>query len=184
MGSPKQLLKWGEKLIINHSISTARSTLAKEVIVVLGANHETVKSHIMDNSVSIVVNNEWEEGLGKSIAHAAKYVLNSYENFDGLLIVLADQPFVTSDYLDDIIKAFSPNKNEIIATSYHQDKVGVPTLFDNAYFNDLVQLSGDEGAKSILKKYTDFVKVLCPDFENLDIDTKAQYETLRNKVSK
>lgn len=184
MGSPKQLLNWGEKTIINHSISTARNTLAKEVIVVLGANNETVKSHVIDNSVSIVVNKNWKEGLGKSIAHSAKYVLNSYENFDGLLIVLADQPLVTSEYLDDIIKAFCPNKNEIIATLYNQDKVGVPTLFDNAYFNDLAQLSGDEGAKSILKKYMDFVKVLCPDFENLDIDTKAQYEILRNKVSK
>ncbi|MFD2726215.1 nucleotidyltransferase family protein [Hyunsoonleella rubra] len=178
MGSPKQLLKWCEKSLIQHAIHTSKNTLAMEVIVVLGANSEAITSEINNEAVTLIVNNEWQQGLGKSIASAAHFVLNSKENVDGLLFVLADQPFVTSDYLDDIIKTFNPNKKEIIATSYSKEKIGVPTLFDQAYFAELSLLSGDDGAKSIINKHKDSVKVIAPNFKNMDIDTQADYKML------
>ncbi|MBC3759940.1 nucleotidyltransferase family protein [Hyunsoonleella sp. SJ7] len=180
MGCPKQLLKWGEKSLIQHAIHTSKNTLAMEVIVVLGANSEDITFEINTEAVTVIVNNEWQQGLGKSIASAAHFVLDSKEKVDGLLIVLVDQPFVTSDYLNEMLKTFNPNKKEIIATSYSKEKIGVPTLFDKTYFRELSQLSGDDGAKGIIKTHKDLVKVITPNFKNIDIDTQADYKILYN----
>lgn len=176
MGQPKQLLPWGETSLINHVVSTCKATLAKKVIVVLGANSQAIQSQIKDTSISIIVNETWQDGLGKSIACAANCVLHSKEKTDGLLIVLADQPFVTTTYLNAIITRFIAHHQNIVATAYHSGKIGVPVLFGALYFTELSQISGDEGAKSIIKKYRDSVKVMRPNFENFDIDTKTDFE--------
>ncbi|TBN06341.1 nucleotidyltransferase family protein [Hyunsoonleella flava] len=176
MGSPKQLLKWGETTLLQHSIKTCKNTVAKEVFTVLGANHEVIASGIEDESLPLVFNKEWEQGLGKSIASASKFLLNSNKIFEGILIVLADQPFVTTSFLDEMMNQFNPNSKDIIATSYNSSKCGVPVLFDKAYFKELSDLSGDDGAKSILEKHITSVQVIAPDFENTDIDTKEDYQ--------
>lgn len=175
MGSPKQLLKWGNASLIQHTINTAKSTFVKEVIVVLGANKEAIASEIDKNLITVIINSEWELGLGKSIACVAKHLLNSKETFDGLLIVLADQPFVTPSFLDQMIRQFNPDSKQMLVTSYNGKKRGVPALFDKVYFQEIAELSGDDGAKSILKNYKEFVRSIKPSFNNLDIDTKEDY---------
>lgn len=176
MGSPKQLLKWGEDTLLEHAIKTCKTTLAKDVFVVLGANCKTIASEIKDESVTVITNTSWELGLGKSIACVAEYVLNSKENIDGLLIVLADQPLVTSAFINRMIETSYVNLNGIIATEYNAHKKGVPALFHKRYFKELSKLSGDDGAKSMLKKHSVSVLTLIPDFDNIDIDTKSDYE--------
>lgn len=176
MGSPKQLLSWGESTLINHAITFSKNTKANKVIVILGANGEAISMKIEDVDVSVVINNEWQKGLGKSIATAAQFILDLKQEVDGLLIVLADQPFVTSEYLDEMIAEFDKGLSKIVATSYDSKKIGVPALFGESFFTELSQLSGDEGAKSLIKKYDGFVKVQTPNFNNFDIDTKADYE--------
>ncbi len=176
MGSPKQLLKWGNKSLITHTISIAQNSKAKEVIVVLGANSETITSEIKGTSASILINKEWHKGIGKSIACAADHILNSNEKCKGILVILADQPFVTTDYLNEIIEVYTTEKANIIATAYHSNKLGVPALFDRVYFEELSQLSGDDGAKSLIKKDKHVVTVLSSNFTNVDIDTKADFK--------
>ncbi|MGC6431562.1 MAG: nucleotidyltransferase family protein [Jejuia sp.] len=178
MGSPKQVLKWGNTSLLEHAITNSKKSNAKEVIVVLGANNDTISSQITTDDVSVVINKEWEKGLGRSIASAVLYVLDS-NKVEGLLIVLADQPFVTSTYLNEMILTFNLNTGKIIATAYDSDRFGVPALFDKSYFEELSRLVGDEGAKAILKKYNHQVVVLSPDFQNWDIDTKEDYKRLK-----
>ncbi len=179
MGSPKQLLNWGETSLINHIITNSKAIKSSHLAVVLGANFEIIASEIVDPSVSIINNKEWQKGLGKSIAYASQFAMDSKEVFDGILLILADQPFVSSSYLGTMIDTFNSEMESIVTTSYGNQKIGVPALFSNSFFEELSQLSGDEGAKSILEKYRDFVKVLTPDFQNLDMDTKADYKSLK-----
>ncbi|MFS4482906.1 nucleotidyltransferase family protein [Hyunsoonleella sp. 2307UL5-6] len=176
MGSPKQLLKWKDSTLLKHAIKTCKNTLVKDVIVVLGANCQVIASEIKDEMITVITNTSWELGLGKSIGFAAEYVSTSKENSDGLMIVLADQPYVTSSFLNIMIEAFNGTSKGIIATAYKADKKGVPALFHKKYLMELAQLSGDDGAKSILKKYSSSVSVIIPDFENIDIDTPQDYQ--------
>ena len=178
MGTPKQLLKWGEESLLGHAISKALKVEASEVIVVLGANYESIEKEIKQLPLTILKNKNWEEGLGKSIACAAKYVLESKPKINALLIMLADQPLIDKSFLKSIIQKFNQNQNQIIANSYENGKNGVPVLFDSCYFDELCNISYDNGAKHLLEEYKSFVIPLQFQHQNLDIDSKADYEFL------
>jgi molybdenum cofactor cytidylyltransferase len=178
MGSPKQLLKWGDGTLIGNTIETASKLASNEPIVVLGAHYELIKNVIQTSPVTILNNENWENGLGSSIAFAVEYLQNSKSNVDGVLITLCDQPLITADFLNLFISKFQSGKNQILATSYGNGKQGVPVLFDKVYFNDLKKLNGDEGAKEILKKYSSHVEALTPPMDNKDLDTSEEYTAL------
>lgn len=177
MGSPKQLLKWGDGTLIGNAIETASKVTSNEPIVVLGAHYELIKNVIQTSPVTILNNEKWEKGLGSSIAFAVEYLQNS-SNIDGVLITLCDQPLITVDFLNLFISKFQSGKNQILATSYGDGKLGVPVLFDKVYFNDLKKLNGDDGAKEILKGYSSHVEVLTPPMDNMDLDTNEEYTAL------
>ena len=178
MGSPKQLLNWGEEKLLNHSIKTASSSNASKVIVVLGANYKLIENEIKDYQVTILNNKDWQKGLGKSIACAAKYVLKSNSKAQGLLVVLADQPLINTSFLNTLIQNFSFNERQIIATFYDKGKKGVPVLFDRSYLEELSNLKDDTGAKQLLENHEFFVKALKPPLKNVDLDTKEDYLNL------
>lgn len=176
MGSPKQLLKWGDKTLITHVIETVLQLKIENISVVLGANYELISEHIKGYPITILNNQNWKLGLGKSIAYATQCLMESNKNIDGVLFVLADQPFVNATYLNEILNSFNANKNAIIATSYNNN-IGVPVLFDKKYFNALINLKDDNGAKHILKHHESYVKALIPPNKNVDLDTKEDYNT-------
>ena len=169
MGRPKQLLKWGSESLVSHAISKALELGSPEVILVLGANHEAFESEINHFPITILKNENWEEGLGKSIACAANYVLKSKLKTSSLLITLADQPLIDTDFLNGIIQKFSQNQNQIVSTSYEKGKKGVPVLFDACYLGELSNLSVDNGAKRLLKKHQSYINSLQFRHKNLDI---------------
>jgi molybdenum cofactor cytidylyltransferase len=178
MGEPKQLLKWGDTSLINHTIHTATGVNSKEILVVLGAHFELIENEINNHFITLLNNTEWEKGLGSSIAFAVQYLQKSQSAINGVLVILADQPFITSDYLKLMISKFQNNKSQIMATSYGDDKLGVPALFDTSYFEELSQLSDDYGAKLLLRKYHSEVIPMRPPRENMDLDTKLDYTNL------
>ncbi len=177
MGSPKQLLKWGNDTLLNHAIKTVLEIDAYEVIVVLGANHKLIEAGVKHRSITILNNEDWDLGLGKSIACATEYVLKSKPQVEGILITLADQPLIDSHYLNDIMTHFYQDLNQIIATSYDNNK-GVPVLFGKVYFQELSNLTGDNGAKQLLKTHESCVKTFKPPVKNVDLDSKEDYEKL------
>jgi molybdenum cofactor cytidylyltransferase len=179
MGLPKQLLQWGNASLIGHAVQTALKVPHKEVVVVLGANYVQVYNEIKHYSVTSLNNKEWEMGLGTSISKGINYIKNIRSNVDGVFIMLADQPFITSNFLELLIHDFKPNKNQIIATSYKKGTYGVPALFDKSYFDELIQLHDDFGAKYLLKKNESNVKVLTPPNKNIDLDTEEDYKLYR-----
>jgi molybdenum cofactor cytidylyltransferase len=176
MGQPKQLLKWGKNTLLGHTIETVLKIDAHEIVVVLGANFDSIHGDVKNYDVKILNNNDWQHGLGASIAVGVRYLLESSEKVDGALIVLADQPFIDGDYLQRMIDSFSLDHKLILATAYDKGIQGVPVLFDAVYFEELSKLEGDQGAKQCLKKYQSFVKTLIPPVKNVDLDTLEDYE--------
>ncbi|MFD1613789.1 nucleotidyltransferase family protein [Gelatiniphilus marinus] len=181
MGTPKQLLKWGNSTLLGNAIETALKLPVKEVAVVLGANYNVIKKHIEHHHITILNNEEWQKGLGKSLAFGVECMVASKQDIDGILVTLADQPLIDSQFLNKLIDAFNKKTHPIIATSYKNKKCGVPVIFDKIYFEELRTLSDDFGAKYILKKYNALVEILKPEIDNLDLDLKADYKSLYKK---
>jgi molybdenum cofactor cytidylyltransferase len=182
MGEPKQLLTWSRTTLLGSTIERALELNNSEVFVVLGAFSEKIKQSIEKYSVSIVINKNWNLGMGASISSGVEEVLkrNCFEN---ILITLADQPFVNSEYLFHLINIHGYNSNKIIASDYI-GRAGVPAIFGKKYFSELKELECEYGAKELLKKYFDFVEFPILDFFSEDIDTQENYNELIHRVKK
>jgi molybdenum cofactor cytidylyltransferase len=91
--------------------------------------------------------------------------------------MVCDQPFVTKKHLLCVIAAQKNTAKGIVASSYG-GKLGTPALFSRAYFEQLLQLKGDTGARGLLLDFEDDVAAV--DFAEgaFDIDTPLDYEKL------
>ena len=95
MGTPKQLLPWGNITLIEHQINTLLET-GHNVVVVLGAYANDILPIIKKLPVTICINNNWENGMGASIAFGTEMISNKFHDASGVLISLIDQPLVTT----------------------------------------------------------------------------------------
>ncbi|MEJ2112437.1 MAG: nucleotidyltransferase family protein [Flavobacteriaceae bacterium] len=177
MGTPKQLLKWKNTTLLSNSIEVTKD-ISPNIVVVLGANFEKINASINHYPIHILKNKSWKKGLGNSIAFGINHIKESHPNAEAVLILLGDQPLITSVYLNLMISEFIKEKNLIIASSYKDGKKGVPVLFDNFYFKELAQLSNDQGAKLLIKKYDDKVVSLNAEAMVSDIDSIEDYNNL------
>lgn len=180
MGSPKQLLRWGDNILLMHAVNEAEKSKANEVFVILGANHEKITDKVKPSTATILINNDWELGLGSSIAYGVLHLQNSNKLYDGILLMLADQPKVDTNYLNSIIKKFKVGRKQIIATTY-DTQFGVPAVFDQIYFKELSKLTGDKGAKNIIEENLAYLTTSSPKSKLIDIDTKEAYDKLYSK---
>jgi CTP:molybdopterin cytidylyltransferase MocA len=93
-----------------------------------------------------LVNPHASEGMGTSVAHAAKAAEEA--SLDGLLIALADMPLVPSEHFQALIDAW--DASEPIVVSAKGDVLMPPALFSSAHFKALRQSSGDQGARVLI----------------------------------
>lgn len=175
MGEIKQLLPFGNTTLLGTSILTAISC-STDVYVVLGANSDVIKEQIKEK-VTLIDNENWEMGMGTSIACGVQHLMHSEVHYDTCLIMLADQPFIDVDHVSNIIKVHNENNKGITATTY-KNRVGVPVIFDSNYFEELSQLSGDNGAKEILDLHINDLQSIDSKGKTLDIDTKEEYQNI------
>jgi molybdenum cofactor cytidylyltransferase len=180
MGQPKQLLSWGKRTLIEHQIQI-RLLTGQEVIVVLGGNSEKILPVIEKLNVTILVNKEWLNGMGNSLAYGIKMLSKEFNTADGVLISLVDQPLVSTSHFENMINSFHPGSRQIIVSESASGWRGVPVLFDKIYFEELKQLTGNDGARIIIHKHLSFVKAI--ECGNLleDIDTPDAYRQLLKK---
>ncbi len=176
-GKTKQLLHFNNKTLLQHVIDEAVESGAEPVIVVAGANAEEVSKEINKEQVQIVFNDKWEEGMASGIVAGVKKAITLNNDIEKVIIAVCDQPFVSSGLFQQLYKKQKKGVQHIVASAY-ADTIGTPALFTQKYFDALLSLTGDEGAKKILKANED--DVVTVDFPQgvIDIDTQKDYEDL------
>lgn len=174
LGSPKQLLKWGDTTLLEHAIDQATKANPKKVVVVLGANHDLIRSKTNRQNVEYLINKKWEAGMGGSISTGFSFVVDIYPDAENILIMLCDQPAVNHHYLAQLMNTHSSSKQSIIATNYN-GKPGVPAMFRRNSFNVLASMNNKGGAKKLMNDKVEEVFLVSPGFEIEDIDTEEDY---------
>lgn len=177
MGQPKQLLPWGETTLLAHSIETV-SACGSIVFVVLGAYRDEIIGSIDLTEVIEFEYINWKEGIGSTISFAVKEIEQRYNAIKGIIITLADQPFIDKGHYRELIRQYITNKECIIATE-NDSYLGVPALFPKAFFKELKTLSNDEGAKKIILKKINCVRKVRIFTDTFDIDTIEAYNTAK-----
>jgi molybdenum cofactor cytidylyltransferase len=103
-----------------------------------------------------------------------KNALKMVPEMEAVIIVVCDQPLVTSLHLKTLIQKYRTTKKAIIASAY-ANTIGVPALFNRSVFQKLLNLEDSQGAKKILMEMTG--SVLSVDFPDgaVDLDTPEDY---------
>ena len=182
MGRPKQLLPWKNTNLLGNAMNQAIAAKSNAVFVVLGANSEAIRKKIIAHKVEVIDNPNWKLGLGSSIGAGISFLVEKKLEFDGILIMLADQPLIDLNHLNLMMKTFYSTNKSIIATSYG-NRAGVPAIFDKAYFDDLKYLTNDYGAKQIIEYNKSEVFIIDAKSKITDIDTETEYQSLLEQLN-
>lgn len=176
MGAIKQVLRIRGKALINHAIDESLKVAESKVYVVMGANVNIVHQVMSSDKVDIIYNAQWKNGFGSSIAKGVEKIIR-----DGLcnacIISVADQPLIRCEVFEELILKSSLSGKGIVSSDYG-DMTGPPVYFSNRYFDDLLALNEDIGAKEVIKKYKDDVTTISFPEGISDIDTLEDLEKL------
>ena len=177
LGQPKQLLPFRGKTLLDNSIQKCLESETGEVHLILGANHESILEKVKTEGCELHINPNWQEGMSTSIAFGVQQILD--KNYDGSIISMADQPFLQKEHLSQLVKTHQLLQKTIIVSQYEEGK-GPPTFFAKKHFEKLSKLSGDDGAKAVIKRHLTQVGLASFPKGNIDIDRKADLAWLNS----
>ncbi|MCP2028260.1 molybdenum cofactor cytidylyltransferase [Flavobacterium sp. HSC-32F16] len=177
LGRPKQLLEYKESTLLKNTISEALKVHAAFVIVVMGANNEIIGKELNPAEIITCFNADWETGMASSIVKGLNELLLLNPDCKECILAVCDQPFVTNLVFENLISEYHKTGKGIIASSY-SETLGTPVLFHKKYFDELLDLKGQEGAKKLIRKYAEDVISIPFEKGNIDIDTEEDYNKL------
>jgi len=170
LGRAKQLIEFQGKTLIQKAIDEANKCQADSLVVVLGANAELIRTGFDITSTPFIVNSDWQQGMSSSMQAGLRFLMEK-EEIDQVLLMLCDQPFVDASLLDQLITTKESSGKGIVAAAY-SNTFGVPALFDRGYFEELLELTGSEGAKKVIFNHQAEVHALDFPLGAVDLDTE------------
>lgn len=182
MKGVKQLLPWKDTTLMGYAIKQALASESDGVFVVLGANKDAILSSLGTDQTTKIMNDDWPLGMGTSIAAALRYIQLNKFNFDAVLIRLIDQPLLSVNHYNKLINSYIDIKN--ITTTSYKSGSGVPAVFDKKYFNELMMLKSDKGAKEIIIRHKKNVSIIDSKGKTIDLDDYDAYLTCFNEHGK
>jgi CTP:molybdopterin cytidylyltransferase MocA len=175
-GRSKMLESIHGETLVRRATSLAREVCGNCSILVAGHEATAVTAAAGNAPHFVIVNDRYEQGIGGSIALAARAVSHVA---DALLLLLADQPLVTAHHLRALVSAWDGTDGAIMATAFSAT-MGPPVLFPHGTFDALGELTGDQGAKSLLQNSRFDVRTIPFEDAAVDIDTPADLQELRS----
>lgn len=182
MNQPKQLLPFKNDVLLTHVIKQALAVSKENVFVILGANSNLISQEIKSFSVNILCNKQWKKGIGGSIAYGVSEI-KKLKKHHRVVVLLADQPSISTKYIQSLLIDHVNHQNKITVTAC-RNYTGVPAVFEQDFFQELILLSNDDGAKPILKKHKLQVSKFVTDKEILDIDTPEEYDKILKSLDR
>lgn len=173
LGCPKQLLPFGERTLLDHTLATARACNFDQLVVPIGGAAEEVQARVDLSGADVVVNYAYGEGCSSSIAAALDAVDARCEV---LVLLLGDQPGVTPATVQTLLGG---RNDAPLAVCRYDDGRGHPLAFDRSVFAQLADLHGDKGVWRLLdQRADDVVEVPIGGRIPLDVDTPEDYEAV------
>lgn len=181
LGRPKQTLLLDGEPLVAHVGRRLKASKAQRVMAVVGANANNVRAALDEYVDEFVTNEAFAEGQGTSIAVPIAYVDilgDLLGTCDAILYVLADQPGIQTDVIDNVIDAWLDGARIVMAQ--YDDCAGHPVLFDRQYWPELEALRGDQGGRHVIARHQSAVTyVRVAGNAPMDVDTEADWRTLQ-----
>ena len=173
-GANKQLQVLNGQPLVRHAAALARAVCGKNTLLIVGHEWRRVVAAADQQCQFVAINEDYGDGIGTSIAVAAKSLAHTA---DCMLILLADQPLISEDHLNALLSAWSGDDQEIVATAFAGTQ-GPPVLMPRAAFSELAMLEGDTGARKLLENPDFQLTTVWFDPAAIDIDSPDDLDRL------
>ena len=179
-GKPKQLVPFQGQTLLERAVSAAIKGGCTPVIVVTGSDAADVAVAISAARSIVVENYEWAEGVGTSIRAGMQRLIDVAPEVEAAVLLVCDQPFVSGETVAILQQRWRETGKAIVASRY-SNTLGVPALFSNVCFQDLLSLQKDTGAKPIILANRERVAEVPFPEGAFDIDTIRDYQELTSR---
>lgn len=174
-GSTKQLSELAGETLVGRAVRVAEAVCGERTVLVIGSDWRKVLAVCGPLRGFFVRNEKFGSGIASSIACGVNAVAHSA---DAVLLLLADQPLISSDYLQSVIAQWQQTPGEIIISEY-SGICGPPAIFPASCFEDLADLRGDQGARAVVSSGKYPVRGLKCDAASVDIDAPGDLAKLQ-----
>lgn len=136
-------------------------------IAVLRPEQTTLAALLIAEGLEVVICPEASAGMGHSLAAGVA----ASREAAGWLVALADMPFVQVATLRSVADAL--NTGAALAAPFHNSHRGHPVAFAARWRDELLALTGDEGARAIVGRHRKLLHTLESDDAGVlrDVDT-------------
>lgn len=180
MGKLKQNLPFEGSTLLRHAIHEATAAGFIKTFVVVGAFADQVQASIATERVEIVLNPDWQRGMGSSISAGMLQIQQMDGSYAGVAILAGDQPLVTAAHLRDMARELSRQSVQVVAAEY-SGTIGIPAVFGRQMFGRLAKLPAAAGAKTLLQDPAVRVFRFPLPEAAIDVDTPDDFSRLQSE---
>ncbi len=172
----KLLFELDEHAMVTEVANVACASQADRVIAVTGFDHSLVEQALASTSVECHYNKAHASGMASSVIAGVAQLTDC----DAVMVCLGDMPHVSTAIINQLIDAFKTNPDKSIVLPVFDKRRGNPVLFGKVFFDTLLTLEGDTGAKYLLKQYPDEILEVTVESDSIlrDYDTQKELDTL------
>ena len=161
---PKQLLRYGERTLLDYVIHQAAASRLDELIVVLGHEAEWVRKSISPSTrMPLRFTVAPDHALGQSRALGAGLAVTD-PRAEAAAILLGDQPDLPPTTIDLARDAWLKQRPPLLRPEYMssggQNQPGHPVMICRKIWPMMMQLQGDQGAREIIRSQPDWLEAL------------------------
>lgn len=146
---PKPLRPFRGAPLLTWPLAALRGGGVDRVVVVLGARADEVAAGVSLGGAHVVRCSDWSEGLSASLRAGVAAAGDA----DAVVIALADQPLLDARAIARLIAARSRGDLDALRATY-DGTPGHPTLLESSTFPTIAHLTGDSGARDLLRDPT------------------------------
>jgi molybdenum cofactor cytidylyltransferase len=184
MGAVNKLIAdIGGKPLVRIAAEQALASKARPVIVVTGHQRDKVEAALKGLDVTLVHNPDFADGLGTSLRSGIAAVPASA---DGAVVCLGDMPQVDAGLIDKLLGAFDPERGALVVVPVIDGKRGNPVVWSRRFFNDLMTVQGDVGARYLIGSYAEAVAEVPVDSQAalIDVDTPESLSAVKAEIER
>ncbi len=152
-GADKLLSPFGGRPMVCRALDLIGGLSAQETVVV--ARSEAVMHLAQARGYGVVRNDAPQLGQ----AHSIHLGLDALRDVDAALLLVGDQPRLTAASLRALLDAFARG-GKGIACLQDETHRGNPAVFSRRYFQALHAITGDRGARGVLRAHEDDLLVV------------------------
>ena len=156
-------------------IRRALEAVPNGLVTVVVSQYPEILALAGEYGFAAVLNDQPGLGLSRSVRLGLEQLLDC----DGVLFLVADQPWLKRDSAEALAALWAQNPGKIAAMA-HDGVRGNPCLFPARFYPELLKLTGDRGGSAVIRRHEDALILLETDaLELADVDTPAALEQAR-----